>query len=96
MYIYSYREAVAEDWLIDHEPPVRYETQLSKYGIHFEAGDTVSAVDAETGEVDTSELEDELNFDVDAFNRKVITEDFNRVICEELAKEIDPSGDEKR
>lgn len=95
VYVYSYREAVAEDWLIDHEPPVRYETQLSKYGIHFEIGDTVSAVDAETGEVDTSELEDELNFDVDAFNRKVITEDFNRVICEELAKEIDPSGDEK-
>jgi type I restriction enzyme R subunit len=49
VYVYSYREAVAEDWLIDHEPPVRYETQLSKYGIHFEIGDTVSAVDAETG-----------------------------------------------
>ncbi|POZ16498.1 type I restriction-modification system endonuclease [Lelliottia aquatilis] len=95
VYIYSYREAVAEDWLIDHEPPVRYETQLSRYGIHFERGDKVSAIDAATGEVDTSELEDELNFDVEAFNRKVITEDFNRVICEELAKEIDPAGDEK-
>ncbi|HDH7817780.1 TPA: type I restriction-modification system endonuclease [Raoultella ornithinolytica] len=95
VYIYSYREAVAEDWLIDHEPPVRYETQLSKHGIHFEKGDKVSAIDAATGEVDTSELEDELDFDVEAFNRRVITEDFNRVICEELAQEIDPTGDEK-
>ena len=81
--------------MIDHEPPVRYETQLSKHGIHFEKGEKVSAIDAATGEVDTSELEDELDFDVEAFNRRVITEDFNRVICEELAQEIDPTGDEK-
>ncbi|STV83496.1 type I restriction-modification system [Klebsiella michiganensis] len=47
--------------MIDHEPPVRYETQLSKHGIHFEKGDKVSAIDAATGEVDTSELEDELD-----------------------------------
>jgi type I restriction enzyme R subunit len=32
---------------------------------------------------------------VDAFNRQVITKDFNRVICEQLAQEIDPFGDEK-
>lgn len=29
VYTYSYREAVADDWLIDHEPPIRYETLLS-------------------------------------------------------------------
>ncbi len=95
VYTYSYREAVAEDWLIDHEPPIRYTTLLSKHGIHFERGDEVSAIDTETGEVDTSELEDELDFDIEAFNRRVITEEFNRVICEELAKEIDPAGNEK-
>lgn len=95
VYTYSYREAVAEDWLIDHEPPIRYTTLLSKHGIHFEKGDEVSAIDTETGEVDISELEDELDFDIEAFNRRVITEEFNRVICEELAKEIDPAGNEK-
>jgi len=26
VFTYSYREAVADDWLIDHEPPIRYET----------------------------------------------------------------------
>lgn len=95
VYTYSYREAVAEGWLIDHEPPIRYETELSKHGIQFEKGQAVKVVNAAQGEIDTCTLEDELNFDVAAFNRKVITEGFNRVICNELAKELDPFGEEK-
>ncbi len=95
IYTYSYREAVADDWLIDHEPPIRYETLLNQQGIKFEKGTQVSTVDIRTGEVDTAELEDELNFEVEAFNRRVITEGFNEVICEQLAQELDPSGDEK-
>ncbi|MES9845648.1 MAG: type I restriction-modification system endonuclease [Candidatus Sedimenticola sp. 6PFRAG5] len=95
VYTYSYREAVADDWLIDHEPPIRYETLLSQKGIKFEKGEQVSIIDSRTGEVDTADLEDELNFEVEAFNRRVITEGFNQVICEQLAQELDPSGDEK-
>ncbi|MGI2172394.1 type I restriction-modification system endonuclease [Shewanella sp. MF05960] len=95
VYIYSYREAVADDWLIDHEPPIRYETQLNKHGIKFEKGETVSAVNTQTGEVETADLEDEIKFDVESFNKGVITESFNEVICQELIKEIDPFGDEK-
>ena len=95
IYTYSYREAVADDWLIDHEPPIRYETLLSQNGIKFEKGERVSVIDTRTGEVDTADLEDEQNFEVDAFNRKVITDGFNQVICEQLAQELDPAGDEK-
>jgi len=95
VYTYSYREAVADDWLIDHEPPIRYETLLSQQGIQFDKGEQVSVVDTRTGEVDTAELEDELNFDVESFNRRVITEGFNQVICQQLAQELDPAGDEK-
>ncbi|MET1256394.1 type I restriction-modification system endonuclease [Aliikangiella maris] len=95
VYTYSYREAVADDWLIDHEPPIRYETLLSKNGIKFEKGETVTAIDTQTGEVETAELEDEMKFDVESFNRRVITEGFNKVICEQLAQELDPFGDEK-
>ncbi|MBY0238816.1 MAG: type I restriction-modification system endonuclease [Burkholderiaceae bacterium] len=95
VYTYSYREAVADDWLIDHEPPIRYETLLSKNGITFTKGETVSVIDTRTGAIDVAELSDEVSFDVESFNRRVITEDFNRVICEQLAKEIDPLGDEK-
>lgn len=95
VYTYSYREAVADDWLIDHEPPIRYETLLNKQGIQFSKGDSVEAINTQTGEVETAELEDELKFEVDAFNRRVINENFNRVICEELVQELDPMGDEK-
>lgn len=95
VYTYSYREAVADDWLIDHEPPIRYETLLTQNGIQFEKGQTVSTINTQTGEVDASELEDELSFEVDAFNRRVINENFNRVICQQLVQELDPFGDEK-
>ena len=95
VYTYSYREAVADDWLIDHEPPIRYETLLTRKGITFEKGKPVEVINTQTGELDTTELEDELNFEVDAFNRRVINENFNRVICEQLVQELDPFGDEK-
>ncbi len=95
VYTYPYREAVADDWLIDHEPPIRYETLLSRQGIHFDSGETVSALNLHTGQVEITELADELDFEVEAFNRRVITEGFNRVICRQLARELDPFGDEK-
>lgn len=95
VYTYSYREAVADDWLIDHEPPIRYETLLTQNGITFAKGEKVSAINTQTGEVQSAELEDELNFEVDAFNRRVINENFNRVICQQLVQELDPFGDEK-
>lgn len=95
VYTYSYREAVADDWLIDHEQPIRYKTLLNQSGITFEKGKQVEVINTQTGEVDTTELEDELSFEVDAFNRRVINENFNRVVCEQLVHELDPFGDEK-
>jgi type I restriction enzyme R subunit len=95
IFTYSYREAVADDWLIDHEPPIRYETLLTKNGITFDKGQTVDVINIATGEIEAAELEDEVSFNVESFNKRVINEDFNRVICEQLAKEIDPFGDEK-
>ncbi|HBO6863561.1 TPA: type I restriction-modification system endonuclease [Pseudomonas aeruginosa] len=95
VYTYSYREAVADDWLIDHEPPIRYVTRLADEGIHFAKGETVSVLDTQTGEVESAELEDELDFNIESFNRSVITEAFDQVICSELAKELDPFGEEK-
>jgi len=95
IFTYSYREAVADDWLIDHEPPIRYETLLSRHGIQFARGDQVDALNLATGEIETAELEDDLDFQVESFNRRVINEDFNRVICQQLAEELDPFGEEK-
>lgn len=95
LFTYSYREAVADDWLIDHEPPIRYQTLLSQNGIHFAKGESVSVINTATGEVDVAELEDELDFEIESFNRRVITPGFDRVICQQLAQELDPLGDEK-
>ena len=95
VYTYSYREAVADGWLIDHEPPIRYATLLSEKGIHFDKGDQVESIDLKTGVIDQADLEDELHFDVASFNKGVLNDNFNRVICTQLAQELDPFGDEK-
>ena len=36
IFTYSYREAVIDGYLIDHEPPIRIETALARAGIKFE------------------------------------------------------------
>lgn len=95
VYTYSYREAVADDWLIDHEPPIRYETLLGRHGIHFAKGEQVEALNLASGEIETAELDDELDFQVESFNKRVINEEFNRVVCTQLAEELDPFGEEK-
>jgi len=92
---YSYREAVIDGWLVDHEPPIRITTELAKKGIHFGAGASVSGLNPKTQQLDLIHLPDELDFDVDAFNKAVLTENFNKVVCEELAKNIDPNDDGK-
>ena len=88
---YSYREAVVDGYLIDHEPPVRIETALARAGIEFSEGEQVDFLVPSTGEVSTAQLPDDLGFQVEQFNRQVITRDFNRVVAEELAEHIDPA-----
>jgi len=91
IYTYTYREAVVDGWLIDHEPPIRFQTALSKAGITFDRGEELEVLDSQSGEVQTTVAPDELSFEVEAFNRKVITQPFNQVVAEELARHIDPS-----
>lgn len=93
---YTYREAVIEGYLVDHDAPHKLVTKLGKEGIHYKTGDTVILYDSVTGEVTNSELlDDELDFDIDKFNRQVITESFNRAVLEEISKEIDPEAPEE-
>jgi type I restriction enzyme R subunit len=90
IYTYSYREAVIDGYLIDHEPPVRIETALAQAGITFEAGEQIEILDTRTGKIDLTHTPDEISFEVEGFNRKVITVPFNRTVAEELARHIDP------
>jgi type I restriction enzyme R subunit len=88
---YSYREAVVDGYLIDHEPPVQITTALSKAGIKFKKGERVNVIDTRTGKVDLAHIPDEIKFDVEEFNKAVVTVPFNRVVAEELARHIDPN-----
>lgn len=95
VYKYTYREAVIEGYLVDHDAPHALKTRLGEQGIHYKEGDTVTIYDPVTDEILNTELmDDELNFDIDKFNRQVITESFNRTILEEIARDIDPETPE--
>ena len=95
VFVYSYREAVVDGYLVDHEPPIRIHTQLSSEGIRWQAGEQVTTIDPRTGQIDLFTTPDELRFDVAAFNQLVLTEAFNRVVCEALADELDPYSPHK-
>ena len=80
-----------DGYLIDHEPPVQITTALSKAGIKFKKGEEIELIDTSTGNIDLATTPDEIRFDVEEFNKKVVTEPFNQVVAEELAKHIDPN-----
>ena len=91
IFTYSYREAVVDGFLIDHDPPLQITTALSQAGIKFKKGDEVKHVDTRTGAVDLALLPDDVQYDVEEFNKKVITVAFNRTVADELARHIDPN-----
>ncbi|MBD2596528.1 type I restriction-modification system endonuclease [Nostoc spongiaeforme FACHB-130] len=95
VYTYSYREAVIDGWLIDHEPPFQIRTKLSEEGMVWNPGEQMEFFNPQTGQLDLVHAPDEVKIEIEQFNRKVITEDFNRVVCEALAQHIDPSLPEK-
>lgn len=96
VYTYSYREAVIDGHLIDHDPPTLIRTQLGEQGITWEKGQKPTAYDPETNAVvELAELEDELHFEIEGFNRQVLSEAFNRTVVRELVKHLDPDGEEK-
>lgn len=91
IYSYSYREAVIDGYLIDHEPPFQIKTKLAKDGITWGKGEVIQVYDPRKDKIDLVHTPDEVTFEVDEFNKKVITEPFNRVVCAALAQYIDPS-----
>lgn len=95
VFTYSYREAVVDGFLVDHEPPIRIATQLATGGIQFAAEDQVDFVHTASGQVQTTVIPDELDFEIEAFNRGVITVPFNQVVAHELTQHIDLQGDAK-
>lgn len=87
---YGYRQAVIDGYLIDHRPPRRITTALSQAGIHFDEGEEVNIVDPRTGQIDLFDLEDQVDFEVGEFNKKVYTPAFNRAVADAIALECPP------
>ena len=94
VYTYDYRTAVIDGFLVDHDAPHIIKTRLSEEGIVFEAGSTVPIYDPVTKQIINSDLlDDDLKFEVDSFNKEVVTENFNRTVLTEIANDIDPFDD---
>jgi type I restriction enzyme R subunit len=91
VFTYSYREAVIDGYLIDHDPPVQITTALAQAGIKFDKGERIELVDPRTGHIDLAHTPDELKFEVEDFNKRVVTVAFNHTVAAELANHIDPS-----
>ncbi len=93
---YSYSQAVIDGYLVDHDVPHDIGTKLKIEGITYQKGEVVPIYDPITGQITNSdELEDELKFDVEQFNKMVITEPFNRTVLTEIANDLDPEGEAK-
>lgn len=92
---YSYREAVIDGYLIDHEPPIQIQTELSQTGINWQSGEEVKTYDPKNNQIELFNTPDEIRLEIEAFNRRVITESFNRTVCRYLATELDPASNQK-
>jgi type I restriction enzyme R subunit len=98
VYHYSYRKAVVDGFLVDFEPPYVFNTKLSEEGIVWNKGDEVFVYDPEnTSIVSAGITEDEIDVQIQGFNRRVITESFNKTVLREIIETygLDPEDPKK-
>lgn len=96
VFTYSYREAVIDGYLVDHDAPHDIHTKLRDNGIEYKKGETLAIYDPNTGEIlNSDELEDDMKFEIDKFNKDIITENFNIAVFEEIAMDFNPDGEGK-
>lgn len=86
VYTYSYRRAVYEGYLCDHDVPYIISTEKSRNGIHFKAGELVDKYNPNNKTVveNIEVLPDEIDYDIEKFNTAIITEPFNKAVLKEL------------
>jgi type I restriction enzyme R subunit len=88
---YSYRQAVIDGRLIDHEPPICIVTELAEDGFTWKKAQSVPLVHLKTGQLDSEVMADDTKVEVDSFNTRVLVPAFNDTVCEELANHLDPA-----
>ena len=96
VFTYSYREAVIDGWLVDHDPPYIINTDFIQNKATFKKGETLAEYDPNTQELlNGSVLQDELDFEVAEFNRKIVLPDNTRKVLEEISSHLNPESGEK-
>lgn len=96
VFTYSYREAVIDGWLVDHDPPYIINTDFIQNDVKFKKGETLAQYDPNTNELlNGAVLEDEMDFDVSEFNRKIVLPDHTRKVLEEVSTYLNPESYEK-
>lgn len=96
IFTYSYREAVIDGWLVDHDPPYIINTNFIENNVKFKKGETLAQYDPNTNElINGAVLQDELDFDVSDFNKAIVLPDHTRKVLEEVANYLNPESGEK-
>lgn len=96
VYTYSYREAVIDGWLVDHDPPYIINTDFIKNDVKFKKGETLALYDPNTNELlNGATLEDEMGFEVAEFNRKIVLPEHTCTVLEEISSYLNPESGEK-
>ena len=60
IFVYGYREAVVDGYLVDHEPPLLIHTELSSEGIRWAAGEEVKVLDPGSSQIELFHTPDEI------------------------------------
>lgn len=94
VYSYSYEQGVLDGYLMDHNAPYIIKTKLSQNGIQFNKDQEVNLYNYDMSRQEKFRMPENMKYDVEAFNKQVITPEFNRVVCDELAKKLDPNEPE--
>lgn len=94
VYSYSYRQAVIDGCLVDYEPPHSIKIGLATDKDYYKRKSKVARYNSFTGElINGEELEDNIDFEVDKFNKKIVSETYTRAALEEVSKHINPESD---
>ncbi len=88
VFTYSYHQAVIDGYLCDHNPPYLIKTEFNTNGIIIKKGELVEFYNKTDNTTDLTETEDEFDFEVDDFHKKIIVKSFNEIVLKEVFNNI--------
>ena len=76
---------------MDHDPPYLINTDFIENDAQFKKGETLAQYDPNTNELlNGAVLDDEMDFDVSEFNRKIVLPDHTHKVLEEVSTYLNP------